>query len=319
MEQKDEGSPVIEAHNKKNTPLVSIVTPSYNQGEFIEDTLLSVKNQDYTNIEHIIVDGGSNDNTLEILKKYEGTYNMRWISEPDEGQSDAVNKGFKMSKGEILGWVNSDDAYFDISAISNIVKFFNKYSKADVIYGDAVSINENNLILYILKNRTFNYNYLKKACFITQPAAFFRKKIADEFQLSTNLNCAMDYDFWIRIGKKHKFQYVNRILAVDRTHKRRKMNAKIDEMIKESVSVSNEYGQHNYNWNYRIFSIVVYGLCSIYLMFELLILNYKYNFAFDLQLDNKLSIMFRQINPKKQFISAIVMIFILQYICIGTQ
>ncbi|MCK4733699.1 MAG: glycosyltransferase, partial [Methanophagales archaeon] len=119
----------------KDKTLVSIITPSYNQGRFIEDALLSVKNQDYPNIEHIIVDGGSIDNTLEILRKYENEYNLRWISEPDEGQSGAVNNGFRMAKGEIIGWVNSDDGYFDVSAISSVVKYFDKYKGADVIYG----------------------------------------------------------------------------------------------------------------------------------------------------------------------------------------
>jgi len=295
MEQKDEASPVIEAHKKKNTPLISIITPSYNQGEFIEDTLLSVKNQDYLNIEHIIIDGGSTDNTLTILKKYEGTYNMHWISEPDGGQSDAVNKGFKKAKGEIIGWVNSDDCYFDINAISSVVKFFKKYSSADVIYGDAVSINENNLILYIIKNKHFNYDTLKKQCFIRQPATFFRKKIIDNFQLNINLNIAMDYDFWIRIGKKHRFQYVNRILAVDRTHNKRKIIARREEMIKESVKISEEFWQFNRNWIDIFYSIGLYGFRSIRAFIEVRRLYSKYNFAFNMKLENILFITFRQI------------------------
>ncbi len=92
-------------------PLVSIVTPSLNQGGFIEDCIRSVKNQSYKNIEHIIVDGGSTDATINILKKYEGTYNMIWLSEPDNGMYDAINKGFKLSKGEIMAWINADDMY----------------------------------------------------------------------------------------------------------------------------------------------------------------------------------------------------------------
>lgn len=283
----------------KDKTSVSIVTPSYNQGRFIEDTLLSVKNQDYPNIEHIVVDGGSTDNTLEILRKYEKEYNLIWISEPDEGQSDAVNKGFRMANGEIIGWVNSDDGYFDVSAISSVVKFFDKYDDADIVYGDVVRIDENNLILFIIKNRNFNYNYLKKTCSIWQPAAFFRRKIIDEFELNTSLDIAMDYDFWLRIGKKHRFQYVNRIFAVDRTHKKRKIVDRRDEMIKESVYVSKEYGQVNRNWLNRLFNMGLYGVRSLYMLIEVQRLHHKYNFAFDMKLDNIISTIFRQIKPKK--------------------
>ena len=283
----------------ESLPLVSIVTPSYNQGEFIEDTLLSVKNQDYPNIEHIVVDGGSIDNTLKNLKKYEGTYNMRWISEPDEGQSDAVNKGFRMVNGEIIGWINSDDGYFDVSAISSVVKYFDKYKDADVIYGNVVRIEENNLILYIIKVRKFDYNYLKKSCFLEQPAVFFRRKITDKFQLNTSLNISMDYDFWLRIGKKHGFQYVNRIFAVDRTHKKRKIIARRDEMLKEAVSVSKEFNQFNRNWLDRLSNIGLYGVRSVYMLIEVQKLYHKYNFAFDIKVDNMLSTIFRQIKPWK--------------------
>ena len=283
----------------RDKPLVSIVTPSYSQGRFIEDTLLSVKNQDYPNIEHIVVDGGSTDNTLEILRKYENRYNLKWISEPDEGQSDAVNKGFRMASGEIIGWVNSDDGYFDISAISSVVKFFDKYDDADIIYGDVVRIDENNLILFIIKNRNFDYDYLKKTCFIWQPAAFFRRKIIDKFQLNTSLNISMDYEFWLRIGKKHRFQYVNRIFAVDRTHKKRKIIARRDEMLKEAVSVSKEFNQFNRNWLDRLSNIGLYGVRSVYMLIEVQRLHHKYNFAFDIKVDNMLSTIFRRIKPWK--------------------
>jgi glycosyltransferase involved in cell wall biosynthesis len=115
-----------------NKPLVSIVTPSYNQGRFIEATLLSVRNQDYPNIEHLVIDGGSSDNTVEILEKYEKVYNLKWISEPDKGQSDAVNKGFERARGLIIGWLNSDDIYIDQQVISYIVSKSKEFSDADV-------------------------------------------------------------------------------------------------------------------------------------------------------------------------------------------
>ena len=292
---------IKKSHNKKNMPLVSIVTPSYNQGEFIEDNILSVKNQDYPNIEHIIIDGGSTDNTLEILKKYENTYNMRWVSESDDGQADAVNKGFKRSKGEIIGWINSDDGYFDISAISSVVGSFYKYADADVIYGNAVRIDENNLLLFILKNKKFDYNYLKKTPCITQPAAFFRRKIIDKFQLNTKLEIAIDYEYWIRIGKNHKFQYVNRIFAIDRDHNKRKIVARIDEMVAESIFVSPEYGQFDNNKRKnKLLRVISYGIRLNHRVLAILILYSAKNFSFDIKLDGILRTILRQINSRIQ-------------------
>lgn len=107
----------------KNRPLVSIITPSFNQGDFIADNILCIRNQMYKNIEHIIIDGSSTDDTLEVLKKYEGSYNMRWVSEPDNGMYEAVNKGLKMSKGEILAYLNSDDLYLPWT-VKVVVRFF---------------------------------------------------------------------------------------------------------------------------------------------------------------------------------------------------
>ena len=283
----------------EDVPLVSIITPSFNQGRFIEDTILSVKNQFYQDIEHIIMDGGSTDNTIESIKKYEGTYNMQWISEPDEGQSDAINKGFKMAKGELIAWINSDDGYFDVSAISSVVRCFNKYKDADVIYGNVVRIDENNLILFIIKTTNFDYDNLKKNCCIHQPASFFRRKIIDNFELNTSLDIALDYDFWLRISKKHKFHHVNRIFAVDRIHKKRKIVARRDEMIKESVFVSKEYGQYHHTWLDIVSSIGLYGPRSVYWFIEVQRLYHEYSFAFDLKLDNILSTMYRQIKPWK--------------------
>ena len=282
----------------KEKTLVSIVTPSYNQGKFIEDTLLSVKNQDYPNIEHIIVDGSSTDNTIEILKKYEGTYNMQWLSEPDEGQSDAVNKGFKMANGEIIGWINSDDGYFDVSAISSVVKYFNEYKDADIIYGDVIKINEKNVLLFIKKSRKFDYASLKKSCFLEQPAVFFRRNVIDNFELNTNLEIAMDYEYWLRIGKKHKFQYVDRILAVDRTHKKRKLIERRKEWIEESVYVSNEF--YSRTCLDKLLIVGLYPMRSIYRLIGVWRLyRHNYDFAFGIQLDNMLFTIFRQIKPRK--------------------
>jgi glycosyltransferase involved in cell wall biosynthesis len=211
-------------------PLVSVVTPSYNQGRFIEENILSVKSQDYPNIEHIVVDGGSKDETVKILKKYEGTYNLRWVSEPDEGHADAVNKGFAMAQGEIIGWLNSDDVYFDRGTISAVVEAFQKHPEADIIYGDVAFIWEDGTILRVQCVPSFRYSRLLRGCFLEQPGVFFRWSVVEKHKLDKRLRVAIDYEYWLRIGKLYRFVHIPRILAADRNHRGRISVAQADKL-----------------------------------------------------------------------------------------
>lgn len=194
--------------------LISIVTPSYNQGQYIEETILSVKNQDYPRVEHIIIDGGSTDNTLEILKKYEGSYSMSWISEVDEGQSNAINKGIARAKGEIIGWLNSDDVYLFRSIISKVVKIFQQDKNADIVFGDLAYINKEGKILRFYVFQEFNYEKLLRYRYnLGQPAVFFNANILKENKIKENLHYVMDYELWLRLGKKYNFKHLSEVVA----------------------------------------------------------------------------------------------------------
>ncbi len=238
----------------KNIPLVSIVTPSYNQGRFIEDTILSVKNQDYSNIEHIIVDGGSTDNTIEVLKKYEGTYNMRWISEPDEGQADAVNKGFEMARGEIIGWLNSDDIYTNRNSLSSVVDCFLMNPETDIVYGNAVHIDGGNYIRRVRILPKFNFQQLLRFCYIVQPSVFFRKHVITQNKLNIHSESALDYELWLRLGKEYKFYHINKILSADRNHIWRKIIYKKNESNEESIQHQKDFGQ-KFGLRFNLFRI----------------------------------------------------------------
>lgn len=228
-------------------PLVSVVTPSFNQGRFIEETMLSVKNQDYSNIEHIVVDGGSTDETIEILEKCEGTYNLRWISEPDEGHADAVNKGFAMARGEIIGWLNSDDVYFDRSTISAVVRAFQQHPEADIVYGDVAYIWEDGTILRVQCVPGFRYSRLLRGCFLEQPAVFFRRHVVEAHKLDVRLKVAIDYEYWLRIGRLYRFYHLPRILAADRNHRDRISVANSDKLGAVSAGLRQEYlGQSSF-------------------------------------------------------------------------
>jgi len=248
-----------------DNPLVSIVTPSYNQGRFIETTLLSVKKQDYPNIEHIVVDGGSTDHTLDVLGKHRKEYNLKWISEPDKGQSDAVNKGFDMASGEIIGWLNSDDVYFDRQVISNVVSEFRKMRDVDILYGDGAIINERDLILGITHtNPQFNYSRLLRTNFIFQPASFFKRRVIQKDKLDITIDLPMDYEYYLRLAKAgYVFKHVNRVLAAFRVHKTAKSSARADEMRIETKKVRKLYGC-NFNAQYYLLKLLD-GMLTLFL------------------------------------------------------
>lgn len=242
---------------KNKKPLVSIITPSYNQGEFIEDNLKSVANQKYDNIEHIVIDGGSTDDTIDVLKKYEDIYNLRWISEPDEGQSDAINKGFKKANGDIIGWINSDDAYFLKNTITKVVDYFTKNNKANFVSGGTVKINGNNEIITLASPFYIDsYKLLKVSNLLSQPSTFFRKKVISEYKLRKNFDYPMDLEYWLRLGKKNNFHFIPDLLGCFRIHEKSKTTQKPKKWDKEVLKIRSEYNIKSNTYRFKCLKIL---------------------------------------------------------------
>jgi glycosyltransferase involved in cell wall biosynthesis len=227
-------------NNKTDSkPLVSVVTPSYNQAQFIEETIQSVSRQLYPNVEHIVVDGCSDDGTIAVLEQYDAQ--ITWISEPDEGQSDAINKGFDISNGEIIAWLNSDDVLFDVNTLSRVVRCFEQ-NYTDVIYGDMALLNTESEILKVQIIPDFDYGKLLTKCFIEQPSLFFSSQVLEGERLNTDLKYVMDYEFWLRLAQDYDFLHVEDILSGDRNHSERKILNKRDAMQTEAEELRRVYG-----------------------------------------------------------------------------
>jgi glycosyltransferase involved in cell wall biosynthesis len=197
-------------------PLVSIITPSLNQGKYIEETIESVINQDYPRVEYIVVDGKSTDNTVEILKKY-GT-KLKWLSEQDRGQADAINKGILLTKGEIIAWLNSDDTFLP-GAIKNVIDCFLEFPKVMMVYGKSYFINNAGKIVGKYPTEPFDYQRLAAFNFICQPSTFFKRDAyLDVGGLNLELNYSLDYDLWIKISEKFEVKYTSQFLSNYRIH-----------------------------------------------------------------------------------------------------
>lgn len=229
------------------TPLVSIITPSYNQGKFIRQTIDSVLSQDYPNIEYIVVDGGSADNTVDILKSYGNK--IKWISEKDEGQADAVNKGIRKAQGQIIGWLNSDDMYLR-GAVSKAVSYFKSHPDTDMVYGEGYYTDIDGNVTERYLTEKFSLERLAEQCIICQPTAFFTKEIAEKAgMLNAQLQLCMDYEFWMRISGQGKIAYIPEYLAESRMYEDNKTMSKRKEVYMEACKVIKEnYGYVPVGW-----------------------------------------------------------------------
>jgi len=198
--------------------LISIVTPSYHQARYIEETIQSVLAQDYPHIEYLIVDGGSTDGTVDIIKKYEDKLAW-WVSEKDGGQTDAINKGFARAKGDILAWINSDDTY-EPGAVSAAVKYLQKYPKIGMVYGDCNYINENGQGIGKFHSAQTNCRLLRQGyTHIPQQTMFFRAELWKQIgPLDPSFYFAMDYDVWTRIAACTEIKYIPQTWANFRLH-----------------------------------------------------------------------------------------------------
>lgn len=224
-------------------PLVSVVTPSFNQARYLERTILSVLSQGYPNLEYIIVDGGSTDGSLDIIRKYADRLSY-WVSEPDRGQSDAINKGWSRATGEILAWLNSDDTY-QPGAIARAVDFLDKNPDVDFVYGLCHATDEDDRVTAIWDPPEFRLKWLIRLGIsnIPQQTVFFRRKVLDGVgELDINLDYAMDYDFFIRIALKgYRIRKIPCILANYRLHPTSKSISQRATHFRESHTVRKRY------------------------------------------------------------------------------
>ncbi len=229
-------------------PLVIIVTPSFNQADYIKDTLDSVQTQTYNNINHLVFDGGSDDGTIRILKRVEREtaddphYSLEWISEPDEGQSHAINKGFQNATGDVVGWLNSDDVYFYRDTVERMVNEFETRPDADVLYGDHVEIGREGEIRRVRRALDWDYGRLQRSYSIPQPAAFFRDYVVADRGLDTSLDYSMDLEYWLYLGRRYRFEHVPHLVAGNRMYAENKRTAGDAAHAEESARVRREYG-----------------------------------------------------------------------------
>jgi len=221
-------------------PLVSVLTPSYNQARWLLDNLLSVASQSYPRIEHIIRDGGSTDGSPDLLASLAGP-NVKWVTQKDKGQSNAINQALADSSGEIIGWLNSDDAYFTREAVARAVGVFAARPDVDVVYGHAAVVNADGLLLQLVWAPRFSYRLLRIHTFIIQPAAFIRRSAIGAYLADEHYDYAMDRELWLRLGQTHNFARVNDILAINRHHAGRKGVARLDLARLDASRLTSEY------------------------------------------------------------------------------
>ena len=222
-------------------PLVSIVTPTLNRAAYLRWTINSIRNQTYPNLEHLVMDGGSADGTLDLLRAVEGAYRMRWQSKRDEGMYQAINAGLASTEGEILAYLNSDDLYFPWT-IQTVVDAFLRNPDVDFIYGDALAVDDETgqTIAYFMQ--PFDLDFIQRIGFLAQPAVFWRRRAFEDVgPFDESLRYVADCDYWMRAGAHHRFLKVDEFLAIERLHRGTLREAIGGPLWKELERVRSKY------------------------------------------------------------------------------
>ena len=197
---------------------MSIVTPSLNQGAFIDQTIRSIKAQTYPHIEHIVVDGGSTDDTLSVLKRHDGTYDLRWVSGPDSGMYQAINRGMGLSRGDVVAYLNSDDMYFPWS-VATAVERLTSAPGVDLVFGDALLLDDTSGRIRPHFQWPFRREYLSSIGSFAQPATWWRRSLIDRVGgFDESLRLSADLDFYLRVADAGELAHVAEFLAVMRLH-----------------------------------------------------------------------------------------------------
>lgn len=234
--------------------LVSIITPSFNQSAYLEQTILSVLRQDYPRIEYIVVDGASTDNSVDIIRRYtlESSSLLLdrkidyWVSEKDGGQADAINKGFARATGEIIAWLNSDD-YYLAGAVSAAVKIFDEHPEVALVYGNMLAVDEHGKTFNTLNFKQLTLEDLLCFQIIGQPAVFIRRSALEAAGgLDPTFHFLLDHYLWIQLARRGKILHVNQTWAAARYHAEAKNRAKAAEFGREAFRILDFVRRDNY-------------------------------------------------------------------------
>lgn len=244
-------------------PRVAVVTPTLDTARFLRETVESVLSQDYPHIDYLVMDGGSRDGSVELLRGYGDR--LRFVSEPDGGQADAVNRGFERTRGEIFTFLNADDTYRR-GAVSAAVEALERRPEAGVVYGEADYIDDRGAVVRPYPTRPFDAQRLADECYICQPAAFIRREAwSAAGGLDARLHFAFDYDLWIRLSRIVPFVHLERRLATSRMHRQNKTLGSRGPHYREAIGVlKRHYGRVPMRWLVDYAAHLVDGVDQFY-------------------------------------------------------